>query len=88
MLFEGVAMDDTTPLVMNESAIAPRDGVASPYVELQRDYKMALAEIAALRAERARLSARLAHANAEVSALRAARDAAASDTSSTRCTGI
>jgi hypothetical protein len=44
--------------------------------ELQRDYETALAEIAALMAERARLSARLANADAEVPALRTARDAA------------
>jgi hypothetical protein len=50
--------------------------VLSAQDELQRDYETALAEIAALMAERARLSARLAHADAEVSVLRAARDAA------------
>jgi predicted nucleic acid-binding Zn-ribbon protein len=45
-------------------------------IDLRRDLKAAQSEVAALKAERARLSARLAHAEAEVSALKAARDAA------------
>lgn len=53
--------------------------VLSAQDELQRDYETALAEIAALMAERARLSARLANADAEVSAAGGARCGAASD---------